>query len=291
MSRLTLAEPTHGAEWTDAATGCRQRTGFVGPVGRRLFATLHLPAGMPKGGVIICSPLFVEAQRNYRREVLLARFLAQRGLACIRFHYRGTGNSDWLEAVSAGSMTEDAELASEELGHLGVSRLAVVGTRLGAVIATRLSSSSPRTPIVLWEPVLEASRWIREMTRASRIAALTIRGDRPAVGPATEVQPDWIEAVGYTVYPAGFVGVPLPEPPKESSVLLVQLDRQATLKRTFEDAVTRWTDSGRDVTTTTFLEDHPWWFLDHDWSVDEEERQRNELCEPTAEWLIERLWQ
>src|SRR5579864_3975497 len=100
MSRLTLSAPTHGVEWTDESTGCRQRVGFVGAAGQRLFATLHLPAGTPSSGVVICSPLFVEAERNYRREVLLGRCLAEHGVACVRFHYRGTGNSDWLDAVS-----------------------------------------------------------------------------------------------------------------------------------------------------------------------------------------------
>jgi hypothetical protein len=285
MSRLTLAM-ADAAEWTDRRSGCRQRTGFIGPVGARLFASVHLPVDPAVAGVIVCSPLFVEAERNYRREVLLGRCLAQRGIACLRFHYRGTGNSDDVNAVTIDSMLDDARTGADELESMGVRRSGIVGTRIASLVAARLAAPMPNAPIVFWAPV-DASKWIREVSRSSRIAALTDHG-----GPPPRTNPhagDTLEAMGYTLLPRGFVGAPPLDPPAGGAVLVVQMDRHGTLARGYGEMAARWTAAGTDVSSAVFRMDQPWWFLDHEWTVAEEQRQCRELCEPTSAWLAEQL--
>jgi len=77
------------------AGGSIEEASFIGPEGRAMFAFLHLPDGAPVlGGLVVCSPMDAETLRHYRKEVLLGRMLAPRGVAVLRFHYRGAGNSD-----------------------------------------------------------------------------------------------------------------------------------------------------------------------------------------------------
>ena len=287
MPRPTLTDGTDAAEWTDKASGCRQRIGFIGPNGARIYATLHLPIGSPSAGVVICSPLFVEGERNYRREVLLARRLAELGVAAIRLHYRGSGNSDSLEGITIESMDQDANTAAEELAGIGVRSLGAVGTRMGAHTAVRLGALSRGAPLALWEPVVQTSKWVREVRRASRIAALT---DHHGPVPRDGVE-GAIETVGYSFEPSAFTAADELVPPAGSPVLLVQLTRDTTLSRTFSDAASRWSAKGLEVQATNFVLDQPWWFLDHGWTAAEEGRQDEGLCAMTARWLVERLGQ
>ncbi|MBA2478088.1 MAG: hypothetical protein H0V38_05705, partial [Sporichthyaceae bacterium] len=74
-----------------------EETKFLGLPGQQILAFLHRPTSRAVvGGVVICGSLFEDFQINYRREVLVARRLAQRGFATVRFHYRSVGNSDGL---------------------------------------------------------------------------------------------------------------------------------------------------------------------------------------------------
>src|SRR3712207_4346225 len=83
---------------------------FFGSPGEQMLATTHMPLGTPLGGVVICSSLRAEFETNYRREILLGRALADRGIAVHRFQYRGTGNSDGdARDVTFESMQLDAE--------------------------------------------------------------------------------------------------------------------------------------------------------------------------------------
>jgi pimeloyl-ACP methyl ester carboxylesterase len=236
---------------------------------------------------VICSPLFVEGERNYRREVLLARRLAELGVACIRFHYRGTGNSDWLERISPSSMAEDATTAGEELAALGIRSFGAVGTRMGAHTAVRLGVAWPGAPLALWEPVIHPSKWVREVRRTSRIAALT---DHRGPIPARDNDAP-IEAVGYLFDAAEFAGAAELEPPAGGPLLLVQLSRDTSLTHSFIDTARSWSSRNVEVQPTNFVLDQPWWFLDHGWTAAEEGRQDDGLCAMTARWLAERLGQ
>jgi hypothetical protein len=238
--------------------------------------------------VIVCSPLFVEAERNYRREVLLGRCLAERGLACLRFHYRGTGNSDSANAVTFDSMLEDARTGADELASMGVQRWGIVGTRIASLVAARLAEPTPSAPIAFWAPVVDASKWIRAVSRSSRIAALTDQRANPP-SPANPHADETLDAMGYTVLPRGFIDAPPLDPPAGGKVLVVQMDRNSTLAAGYRDITARWTAAGGQVTSAVFKMDQPWWFLDHEWTVAEEQRQRRELCETTAAWLAQQL--
>jgi len=72
------------------------------------------------------------------------------------------------------------------LGHAesvwGVN-LAVVGTRLGGIIAAAATKDLPQTPIALWEPTADGRQFLKEGHRASRMSQ-TARGESPPLAAA-----------------------------------------------------------------------------------------------------------
>jgi len=151
----------------DRRLGIVETLGFFGSGPLRMFGCTHAPQGRALGGVVICSPVLGEFLRNYRNEVMLARDLAVSGFAVQRFHYRGSGHSDgeWCDATFE-TMRDDAIVAAEWLkAATGVSDIAFVGTRWGALIAASAIPRFPMAPLVVIEPPLDCSRYFREVLR------------------------------------------------------------------------------------------------------------------------------
>ncbi|HEX2051079.1 MAG TPA: hypothetical protein VHJ34_10690 [Actinomycetota bacterium] len=135
-----------------------------------LFAVLHEPS-RPEGAVVICGPIGWELAKDYRREVLLGRELARRRVAVMRFHYRGLGESGGsFEDLTVASMLRDAREACDVLRtSTGCDAPAVVGVRLGAVVAARLSAGLGATSLALWDPVVDGREYVRALARVQRI--------------------------------------------------------------------------------------------------------------------------
>ncbi|MCG5075699.1 alpha/beta hydrolase [Paraburkholderia tagetis] len=100
------------------------------------FGWLH-PAG-GRMGVVLCNPFGYDALCTHRGWRKLAERLAAAGMPVLRFDYPGTGDADGMED-DPGRV--DAWLASvgAAVRHLrawtGVTRVALVGLRLGAMLA------------------------------------------------------------------------------------------------------------------------------------------------------------
>lgn len=163
--------PAAAATWTDAATGVAEHVGFFERRESRCFAVAHLPTGRVHGAAVVCSPILIEQMRNYRREVELGRALAARGVATLRFHYRGTGHSDGASAeLTLESMVEDTRAAAAHLLEtVGEVPLVAVGTRVGALVAV---VAVPTAPLALWQPVVRARAYVREIQRARAVGEL-----------------------------------------------------------------------------------------------------------------------
>lgn len=132
------------------------------------------PKGPPIGTIVFASSLFAELQRNYRREVLLARAAASAGFSTLRFHYRGVGNSVGPPVTpTLDTMTADIV---EVMAPAGQGPVAIVGTRLGALAAARARAHHD-VPLVLWEPVLDGRRWVEEVIRACLAREVARGGD------------------------------------------------------------------------------------------------------------------
>lgn len=155
----------------------QEDAGFIERDGGDLFTVLHRPTEQPPiGSLTVCSSLFAEQHRDYRREVLLARMLASAGVAVARFHYRGVGNSAMAPA-SLDAFTRDAlDVTLALRGSASVSRTAFLGIGVGALVAARALEAYPEAPLALWKPVLDGARFFRDFFRARLVAATRLGG-------------------------------------------------------------------------------------------------------------------
>jgi len=134
------------------------------PVGeQRAFGVLHQPeTGACDLGLVFCPPFAEEQKSSYRVFVEFARRLAQKGIASLRFDLRGTGDSDrdfpdftledWVDdSVAAASFLRD---------QLKPSRLAILGLRLGGLLAIQAARKLPDVSLLaLWQPILDGARF------------------------------------------------------------------------------------------------------------------------------------
>jgi pimeloyl-ACP methyl ester carboxylesterase len=108
----------------------------------------------------------------YRR---LAAHLAKAGAHVLRFDYFGTGDS--AGDLSDGTLElwqNDICLAEKTLREMtGSRRIAVVGHRLGAVLAWRASSKleSRARDLLLWDPVVRGTTYLDGLYAAERVFA------------------------------------------------------------------------------------------------------------------------
>ncbi len=146
-------------------------------------------------GVVICPPLTVEHASSQPTLRLLSTRLAAEGFAVLRFDYAGTGDS-------AGDETEprlvDAWLASirsavDALRDAGCERVAVVGLRLGATLASAaLPQSGGVDAAVLWDPYLTGRAFVRQQGllaevggQKSHLADGSVEGPGIVMSPST----------------------------------------------------------------------------------------------------------
>jgi pimeloyl-ACP methyl ester carboxylesterase len=147
---------------------------FLRTGGRELLASACIPQRMQarSAAIVLCNPFGEEATRAHRAYRVLAGKLEAAGYATMRFDYAGTGDSsgdsgafgidDWLDDIAAA--IEALRLDS------GVSRVALVGLRLGGTLAA-LHARRPNARIahlLLWDPVVDGCAYLRELGQLHR---------------------------------------------------------------------------------------------------------------------------
>lgn len=130
----------------------------------QLVATLHLPDGGEPAPVGL---LLLHGWAGYRigahqMFVKLARAAAERGYACLRFDFRGRGDSEGdANATTLSTMIADTKVAAEVvLREAGVSRVVLVGDCSGSEVAIGSAAQIETvTAMVLWSaPIVGADR-------------------------------------------------------------------------------------------------------------------------------------
>lgn len=269
------------ADWVDATTGTREHAAFETWSARsRCFTVVHRPPGPARAIVVVCSPVLIEQMRNYRREVQLARALASHGVATLRFHYRGTGNSDGdSQDLTLQTMVEDAGAAVRRapslVGH--DAPLCLLGTRISGLVA---ASVAPTLPLVLWHPVLRGRSWVREVHRARAVGQLRQDGHAPDEREGDDDR----EVLGFELTPALEASL--------ATADLVELVGARTGPVLVVDAARR--DAGRlpgarlstlgpHVSPVTVTEDTAgWWFPA---ALSDDGRDADDLEDLTVEWV------
>lgn len=235
-----------------------------------MFCVIYRPVSEARGGIVICSALLAEHLKTYRTEVLAARAFAARGFAVARFHYRGTGHSGGVtETATVSTMLHDVAEASEYLSKLAdVPLLAFCGVRWGALIGGLAAHSVPGAPLVLWEPVVDGTRYFRDIFRARQMSALT-RGEQITTAPHVleELRTiGFVDVMGYPVHSdlyEGAAGRSLMEVAAGDPrpVLLAQVSRHKELKPEFASLMTAFAAGGSNVETIVLEAEEAWSFV------------------------------
>ena len=131
--------------------------------GLRLFGVLHEPATRARAGIVICAPILHEYVPSHRLFAMLAHELQQRGIAVLRFDYRGTGDSDGDDgSFSIRHAVVDTGKAIDALSaRTGGAPLILLGVRAGALIAATLASERTVDQLWLWQPVVDGASYLK----------------------------------------------------------------------------------------------------------------------------------
>jgi pimeloyl-ACP methyl ester carboxylesterase len=283
----------------DQRAGIREEASFFGADHARIFGVLHAPVGGVLGGVVVCPPLYAEFVRNYRREVLLARAFASCGVAVQRFHHRGTGNSEGdpadhtFEAYVDDAMTAVAELRA----RADVDRIGILGTRWGGVVAMAAAARSGDGPVVLWEPVIDPSRYLREVFRGRSISDLksAARGGAVAGDPLEELRANGVvDILGYEFHRALYEsaqGHPLEGElgSRQRPVLIVQLGDGRGTGRDASALIGRLRSIGCAVEHRWVPGREAWWFGGELAQREEERVWAASLVSLTTAWFARTL--
>ncbi|MCP4091458.1 MAG: hypothetical protein GY746_16970 [Gammaproteobacteria bacterium] len=137
--------------------------------------------------------------RSHRAFVRLSDQLAVKGFHVLRFDYFSTGDSagddgeacldDWLG---------DIQKAILELRDIsGVTKVSIIGARLGATLATTaVSSLSNIDSLILWDPVISGKNYIRDITSLNaRFTQNPYHFKRTPAQPINELNPE--ELLGF----------------------------------------------------------------------------------------------
>ncbi len=282
--------------WVDPSSGSREVARFFGEGADRLFGVSHLPTRPVSTALVICSPLHAELARNYRREVVLARTLAARGVAVQRFHYRGAGNSDGhAEEVSFSSMVADARLAAELVTRESeVHNLAFLGVRLGGLVAAAAAAETGGAGLALWEPAVEGSQWFRDVFRARLIGELK-QVDAPRRSRSEMLdelrQQGHVDVLGYLIGRALYDSLAdrRLEPQADAippRMLLVEMTRAPRLRDEYAALVDRWRRAGSPVESHVLGYQEAWWFAGTAVDADSRHEMSTRLIELTAKWVV-----
>ncbi len=160
---------------------------WFGPNDRPLFGWLHLPE-KASAGVVLCRPIGLEALSAHRAYRCLAEQLAAKGVATLQFDYTGTGDSagDPAELVGVGTWLSDIGTAIEFVRQTGVSRVGLIGLRLGATLAANVAADNDIEALVLWDPCATGRGFLREQRMLAAVIGAGARGD-PASPESLEI--------------------------------------------------------------------------------------------------------
>ena len=153
---------------------------FFDAQGSRLFGVLHRPEGAGRDcGLVFCPAFAEEHKQGYRVFVEMARRLEAVGFACVRFDYRGTGDSEGpFTAFSLEGAVRDIAAAAALLRQrTGVARIGLIGLRLGASLAWRAAEGGlEASHLALWQPIVDGNLFYRLSLRRMLVRQMMTHG-------------------------------------------------------------------------------------------------------------------
>ncbi len=139
-----------------------EQAGYFEVSGAHLYTVLHEVAD-PVARVLLVGPFASERHYSYIPWVRWARFLAARGIECLRYDYRGIGESTGIfEDMTFEQWIEDVDLLAGWLKAKSPDvPLALHGLELGAVLAGTAFDNGVGDALLLWAPPASANQSLR----------------------------------------------------------------------------------------------------------------------------------
>lgn len=140
-----------------------QRHLYFSSHGEQVLGVIHEPDGPVRPGALV----FLHGWAGYRigphqMFTKAARLATERGFPCLRFDFRGRGDSEGdAEATTLSTMIEDAQAAVELVcAETGVERVALIGDCSGSEVAIGAGALDERIDsLVLWSaPIVGGDR-------------------------------------------------------------------------------------------------------------------------------------
>jgi hypothetical protein len=246
-------------------------------------------ANASRTAVLIVPGIGAEQLAGYRSEVGLSRELARRGIASMRFHPRGQGDSGGDSAdLTIETMAADVRAVASDLrGRTGAEHLVAVAIRLGSLMVARaVADGEALHALALWEPVENPADYFRSLLRGvlfSQVAQgersrLTVEGMLETIE-----RKGAVDVLGYELHRtliasadrnladalAGWTG----------PTLLVQVDPRRSLARPHADLAQVLGVRGVPIEVREVRSEVGWPFLQNPaW-------QSDELVSLTADWI------
>ena len=171
--------------------------------GLALEGILHLPDSSPSPAVAVCHPHPLYGGDMHNSVVVaLCRAAAARGIAALRFNFRGVGRSQGSFADGVGERADAAAALAHlpQLPEVDDDRVGIVGYSFGAAVALLAAGEGLRAVVAVSTPTI--ARGLSEI--AIRCPALLVVGEQDQVAP-----PSRLASLGQAIGPqAELVVVP-----------------------------------------------------------------------------------
>lgn len=145
---------------------------WLGEPGEEAFAWLYQPVTPSATAIVLCPPMgheYIHTHRSYR---YLAETLAQQGITVLRLDVYGVGDSagTLLDADLFTHWQANIVAAVHYLAGLtSIQQVGLFGIRMGASLAMLTADTAHANFVVVWNPVLNGKRYVRELKAVSRM--------------------------------------------------------------------------------------------------------------------------
>ncbi len=275
--------------------GSTEEAGWFQVDGERVYHVTRVPGRPVRAWMVLCPSIGGEFDGGYRRQTLLGRQLTDLGVASIRLHYRGTGNSDLGRLPERATMAADAVAAARLMADRfpGVASF-ILGERLGALVAAETAVDVGASGLLLWQPVIEVDAYRRELARATKLQEVAT--NETPVDFGADYDEGRVDLVGFPIDRhsiESFAGRTLSDiwPGPGCRVDLFQFGRKRLDPR-YVRLVDDWQERGAALSTHLLEQPELWWFAPGQWIHGEELRPVTmEALQVTVEAMGRRLEQ
>ncbi|MCW9014593.1 MAG: alpha/beta hydrolase [Gammaproteobacteria bacterium] len=257
--------------------------------GLNIFGVVHDSSTVTHNkAMVFCHSFAEEKLWSHRVLVSYARLLAKMGYLCIRFDYRGYGDSQGeFSDCTIESYADDIKNAVIYIKTTfpKIQEIGLIGHRLGAsIVLDRYDYISANGPIILWDPIIDGNRYIQEFLRSHLTTQLAVYGE------IRETREKLIESMesgklvnveGYDLNYSQYDSISKIMLNKQhydsgASILIVQINRNLKIKKDVEDLAYRANSELKCVVEDPFWREIKKFYY-----------EAPELYKATTDWLKE----